>query len=102
MESKGKSCNYQTSKLVFKPLGMGKKYPNCLPTKNNQQFVFNWMFPLTHSNNLLHTGNHTPHGQAASIWTEDLTLALETAKRCFHTSIQCVLNLFLFSLFYNF
>ncbi|XP_073349844.1 aldehyde dehydrogenase family 16 member A1 [Pagrus major] len=25
-------------------------------------------------------GNHTPHGQAASIWTEDLTLALETAK----------------------
>ncbi|XP_037647802.1 aldehyde dehydrogenase family 16 member A1 [Sebastes umbrosus] len=25
-------------------------------------------------------GNHSPHGQAASIWTEDLTLALETAK----------------------
>ncbi|XP_069566326.1 aldehyde dehydrogenase family 16 member A1 [Brachyistius frenatus] len=25
-------------------------------------------------------GNHTPHGQAASIWTEDLTLALEVAK----------------------
>lgn len=25
-------------------------------------------------------GNRTPHGQAASIWTEDLTLALETAK----------------------
>lgn len=25
-------------------------------------------------------GNHTPHGQAASIWTEDLTLALETAR----------------------
>ncbi|XP_066498768.1 aldehyde dehydrogenase family 16 member A1 isoform X2 [Hoplias malabaricus] len=24
--------------------------------------------------------NRTPHGQAASIWTEDLTLALETAK----------------------
>lgn len=24
--------------------------------------------------------NHTPHGHAASIWTEDLTLALETAK----------------------
>ncbi|KAM6905596.1 aldehyde dehydrogenase family 16 member A1 [Xenentodon cancila] len=24
--------------------------------------------------------NHSPHGQAASIWTEDLTLALETAK----------------------
>ncbi|XP_034046358.1 aldehyde dehydrogenase family 16 member A1 [Thalassophryne amazonica] len=24
--------------------------------------------------------NHTPHGQAASIWTEDLTLALEMAK----------------------
>lgn len=27
------------------------------------------------------TGNHSPHGLAASIWTEDLTLALETAKR---------------------
>ncbi|CAN9505151.1 unnamed protein product [Ophioblennius macclurei] len=25
-------------------------------------------------------GNHSMHGQAASIWTEDLTLALETAK----------------------
>ncbi|KAK7940201.1 hypothetical protein WMY93_003527 [Mugilogobius chulae] len=25
-------------------------------------------------------GNHSPHGMAASIWTEDLTLALETAK----------------------
>ncbi|XP_030649309.1 aldehyde dehydrogenase family 16 member A1 [Chanos chanos] len=25
-------------------------------------------------------GNHSPHGQAASIWTEDLTLALECAK----------------------
>ncbi|XP_022603754.1 aldehyde dehydrogenase family 16 member A1 [Seriola dumerili] len=25
-------------------------------------------------------GNHSPHGLAASIWTEDLTLALETAK----------------------
>ncbi|KAK2832866.1 hypothetical protein Q5P01_016755 [Channa striata] len=25
-------------------------------------------------------GNHSPHGRAASIWTEDLTLALETAK----------------------
>lgn len=25
-------------------------------------------------------GNHSPHGQAASLWTEDLTLALETAK----------------------
>uniref|UniRef100_A0A3Q2FW60 Aldehyde dehydrogenase 16 family, member A1 n=1 Tax=Cyprinodon variegatus TaxID=28743 RepID=A0A3Q2FW60_CYPVA len=25
-------------------------------------------------------GNHSPHGHAASIWTEDLTLALETAK----------------------
>ncbi|XP_063046894.1 aldehyde dehydrogenase family 16 member A1 [Engraulis encrasicolus] len=25
-------------------------------------------------------GNHSPHGQAASIWTEDLTLALETVK----------------------
>ncbi|KAM9746576.1 aldehyde dehydrogenase family 16 member A1 [Menidia menidia] len=25
-------------------------------------------------------GNHSPHGFAASIWTEDLTLALETAK----------------------
>ncbi|XP_008293727.1 aldehyde dehydrogenase family 16 member A1 isoform X2 [Stegastes partitus] len=25
-------------------------------------------------------GNHSPHGQAASIWTEDLTLALETAN----------------------
>ncbi|XP_076121338.1 aldehyde dehydrogenase family 16 member A1 [Alosa pseudoharengus] len=25
-------------------------------------------------------GNHSPHGQAASIWTEDLTLALETTK----------------------
>ncbi|XP_012713422.2 aldehyde dehydrogenase family 16 member A1 [Fundulus heteroclitus] len=25
-------------------------------------------------------GNHSPHGYAASIWTEDLTLALETAK----------------------
>ncbi|XP_026202734.1 aldehyde dehydrogenase family 16 member A1 [Anabas testudineus] len=25
-------------------------------------------------------GNHSPHGQAASIWTEDLTLAQETAK----------------------
>ncbi|KAL2101125.1 hypothetical protein ACEWY4_002886 [Coilia grayii] len=25
-------------------------------------------------------GNHSPHGQAASIWTEDLTLALETMK----------------------
>ncbi|XP_051989057.1 aldehyde dehydrogenase family 16 member A1-like [Xyrauchen texanus] len=25
-------------------------------------------------------GNHSPHGQAASIWTEDLTLALESAK----------------------
>ncbi|KAM9843179.1 aldehyde dehydrogenase family 16 member A1 [Aulostomus maculatus] len=25
-------------------------------------------------------GNHSPQGQAASIWTEDLTLALETAK----------------------
>ncbi|XP_071330806.1 aldehyde dehydrogenase family 16 member A1 [Trachinotus anak] len=25
-------------------------------------------------------GNHSPHGQAASIWTEDLTLALETSK----------------------
>ncbi|KAM3864281.1 aldehyde dehydrogenase family 16 member A1 [Diretmus argenteus] len=25
-------------------------------------------------------GNHSPHGQAASVWTEDLTLALETAK----------------------
>ncbi|KAK5856811.1 hypothetical protein PBY51_008381 [Eleginops maclovinus] len=24
--------------------------------------------------------NHSPHGQAASIWTEELTLALETAK----------------------
>lgn len=27
------------------------------------------------------TGNHSPHGLAASIWTEDLTLALEMAKR---------------------
>lgn len=27
------------------------------------------------------TANHTPHGHAASVWTEDLTLALETAKR---------------------
>lgn len=26
--------------------------------------------------------NHSPHGHAASVWTEDLTLALETAKRC--------------------
>uniref|UniRef100_A0A8D3B6Q7 Aldehyde dehydrogenase 16 family, member A1 n=1 Tax=Scophthalmus maximus TaxID=52904 RepID=A0A8D3B6Q7_SCOMX len=25
-------------------------------------------------------GNHSPHGLAASVWTEDLTLALETAK----------------------
>ncbi|KAF1380003.1 hypothetical protein PFLUV_G00181940 [Perca fluviatilis] len=25
-------------------------------------------------------GNHSPHGYAASIWTEDLTLALDTAK----------------------
>ncbi|XP_017294564.1 aldehyde dehydrogenase family 16 member A1 [Kryptolebias marmoratus] len=25
-------------------------------------------------------GNHSPHGYAASVWTEDLTLALETAK----------------------
>ncbi|XP_026064265.1 aldehyde dehydrogenase family 16 member A1-like [Carassius auratus] len=25
-------------------------------------------------------GNHSPYGQAASIWTEDLTLALESAK----------------------
>ncbi|XP_036408841.1 aldehyde dehydrogenase family 16 member A1 [Megalops cyprinoides] len=25
-------------------------------------------------------GNHSPHGQAASVWTEDLTLALESAK----------------------
>uniref|UniRef100_A0A3Q3LP88 Aldehyde dehydrogenase 16 family, member A1 n=1 Tax=Labrus bergylta TaxID=56723 RepID=A0A3Q3LP88_9LABR len=25
-------------------------------------------------------GNHSPHGKAASVWTEDLTLALETAK----------------------
>ncbi|CAB1341414.1 unnamed protein product [Coregonus sp. 'balchen'] len=25
-------------------------------------------------------GNHSPHGQAASLWTEDLTLALEAAK----------------------
>ncbi|XP_057717220.1 aldehyde dehydrogenase family 16 member A1 [Corythoichthys intestinalis] len=25
-------------------------------------------------------GNHSPHGQAACIWTEDLTLALETSK----------------------
>lgn len=30
---------------------------------------------------LFFTGNHSPHGHAASIWTEDLTLALETAKR---------------------
>lgn len=29
-------------------------------------------------------GNHSPHGQAASIWTEDLTLALESAKRSGH------------------
>uniref|UniRef100_A0A667YFY3 Aldehyde dehydrogenase 16 family, member A1 n=1 Tax=Myripristis murdjan TaxID=586833 RepID=A0A667YFY3_9TELE len=28
----------------------------------------------------LFSSNHSPHGQAASIWTEDLTLALETAK----------------------
>lgn len=32
-------------------------------------------------------GNHSPHGQAASIWTEDLTLALETAKSLF---VGCV------------
>ncbi|CAG02065.1 unnamed protein product [Tetraodon nigroviridis] len=32
------------------------------------------------SNEAVALGNHTPHGQAASIWTEDLTLALETAK----------------------
>lgn len=32
-------------------------------------------------------GNHSPHGQAASIWTEDLTLALETAKSL---SVGCV------------
>ncbi|XP_061701015.1 aldehyde dehydrogenase family 16 member A1 isoform X2 [Syngnathoides biaculeatus] len=25
-------------------------------------------------------GNHSPHGQAACVWTEDLTLALETSK----------------------
>ncbi|KAL0993593.1 hypothetical protein UPYG_G00110230 [Umbra pygmaea] len=25
-------------------------------------------------------GNHSPHGQAASLWTEDITLALEAAK----------------------
>lgn len=30
---------------------------------------------------LFFTANHTPHGHAASVWTEDLTLALETAKR---------------------
>ncbi|XP_072299670.1 aldehyde dehydrogenase family 16 member A1 [Eucyclogobius newberryi] len=32
-------------------------------------------------------GNHSPHGLAASIWTEDLTLALETAKSL---SVGCV------------
>ncbi|KAJ0057950.1 hypothetical protein NL108_007164 [Boleophthalmus pectinirostris] len=32
-------------------------------------------------------GNHSPHGMAASIWTEDLTLALETAKSL---SVGCV------------
>uniref|UniRef100_A0AAV2KF71 Aldehyde dehydrogenase domain-containing protein n=1 Tax=Knipowitschia caucasica TaxID=637954 RepID=A0AAV2KF71_KNICA len=32
-------------------------------------------------------GNHSPHGMAASIWTEDLTLALETAKSLF---VGCV------------
>ncbi|XP_062304719.1 aldehyde dehydrogenase family 16 member A1 [Osmerus eperlanus] len=32
-------------------------------------------------------GNHSPHGQAASLWTEDLTLALEAAKSL---SVGCV------------
>ncbi|XP_041824718.1 aldehyde dehydrogenase family 16 member A1 [Melanotaenia boesemani] len=40
-------------------------------------------------------GNHSPHGHAASIWTEDLTLALETAKSlsvgsvCVNSSLVC-------------
>lgn len=32
-------------------------------------------------------GNHSPHGHAASVWTEDLTLALETTKSL---SVGCV------------
>lgn len=32
--------------------------------------------------------NHSPHGHAASVWTEDLTLALETAKRCVGQLVQ--------------
>lgn len=67
----------------------------CLANRTKLSFhIFNHKLPLNHSNSLFHTGNHTPHGQAASIWTEDLTLALETAKRCFCTSIHSVLNSF--------
>lgn len=50
---------------------------------------------VTHNDTLLFTGNHSPHGHAASIWTEDLTLALETAKGYIHTQM-CLLYVFIF------
>ncbi|KAG7278736.1 hypothetical protein CRUP_008348 [Coryphaenoides rupestris] len=34
-------------------------------------------------------GNHSPHGHAASVWTEDLTLALEAAKSGHKDSGTC-------------
>lgn len=49
---------------------------------------------------MVYTGNHSPHGQAASIWTEDLTLALETAKKYTQSHIYHLLANLCFPLSY--
>uniref|UniRef100_A0A674MJC8 Aldehyde dehydrogenase 16 family, member A1 n=1 Tax=Takifugu rubripes TaxID=31033 RepID=A0A674MJC8_TAKRU len=74
------SCTPPSSGAQYPPTVLCKSAPSSPFVVNPPPGPLLPLLTFRSSKEAVTLGNHTPHGQAASIWTEDLTLALETAK----------------------
>ncbi|XP_062840788.1 aldehyde dehydrogenase family 16 member A1 [Trichomycterus rosablanca] len=74
------SCSPPSSGCVFPPTVLCNVAPSCPSVVSPPPGPILPMLSFRSAAEGVVLGNWSPHGQAASIWTEDLTLALETAK----------------------
>lgn len=74
------SCSPPPSGALYPPTVLGRAAPSSPFVVNPPPGPLLPVMSFRSNTEAVTLGNHSPHGLAASIWTEDLTLALETAK----------------------
>lgn len=74
------SCAAPSSGAQYPPTVLGKAAPSSPFVVNPSPGPLLPLMTFRTNAEAVTMANHSPHGHAASVWTEDLTLALETAK----------------------